>query len=64
MTTTTEEKQKRSPALYIFKDENGQSNNVGAAFNGKNGKGFDIKIGDTWYKAYPPKTKPATGEGA
>lgn len=64
MTTTTENNQKRTPVLYVFQDEKGQNNIAGAAYQSKNGKGFDIKIGDKWFKAYPPKAKPVTEEGA
>lgn len=60
---TTETTQKKKPAFYIFaKDQDGNSQRIGAAFRHKKGNGLNIIIGEARYTAFPPKA--ATGEGA
>jgi hypothetical protein len=63
--TTTNDKEKQAPAFYIFKQEaEGVTTRIGAAFRHKKGNGLNIVIGDSRYVAFPPKSKPETGEGA
>ena len=52
------------PALYIFIQQDGQTQRVGAAFKRKKGTGFNIVINGVRYSAFPPKDKPAQGESA
>lgn len=54
---TTEKTEKVKPAFYIFaQSEDGKTQQVGAAFAHKTGKGFNLVIGDKRYSAFPPRT--------
>lgn len=47
---------KTKPAFYIFtKDEEGNSQRIGAAFAHKKGKGLNIVINEMRLVAFPPK---------
>lgn len=51
----TTKSNKRKTSYYVFTNNNGDSKIVGNIYLHKNGKSLDIKIGDNWYSAHPPK---------
>jgi hypothetical protein len=62
MTNETEKQPKKKPAFYIFTQDAGNSEYIGAAFRRKTGTGFNILIGNDSYVAFEPKLKSATTE--
>lgn len=50
------------PALYIFTQQDGQAQRIGAAFPHKKGNGFNLVISGQRYSAFPPKAKPEKEE--
>lgn len=62
MTNQTENQSRKKPAFYIFTQEAGKSEYIGAAFRHKTGTGFNILIGNDSYVAFEPKLKSATTE--
>ncbi len=64
MTNQTETTQKL-PDFYVFvKDENGDSQRVGAVFLHSKGKGFNIVVGNRNYSAFARKEKTEGEEAA
>lgn len=58
MTMTTATEPKKHPDFHVFvKDENGDSQRVGAVFLHGKGKGFNILIGKRTYSAFARKDK-------
>lgn len=56
--STAEKQENKTPDFYIFaKDEEGNSQRIGAAFKHAKGNGFNILIDKQRYSAFPPKPK-------
>lgn len=65
MTNKTETQEKKTPCFYIFsKDDNENSQLIGAIFSHAKGKGLNILIGEKRLVAFPPKQKNTAGREA